>query len=73
MNQSEVNEDFSHAKAPPTQVLFSTFWQGIEPYVRQLGEEDLAFLKGYKVHPTSACLFRSAALLTTQVHWFVPG
>ncbi|KAL7416223.1 histone acetyltransferases subunit 3-domain-containing protein [Mrakia frigida] len=52
MNQSEVNEDFSNVKPPPNQVLFGTFWQGIEPYVRQIGEEDLAFLKGYKDEDT---------------------
>ncbi|CDZ96272.1 Histone acetyltransferases PCAF/SAGA/ADA, subunit TADA3L/NGG1 [Phaffia rhodozyma] len=45
--QSEVNEDFTQAK-PGTQLLFATFWQTAEGYVRPIGEEDLAFLKTYK-------------------------
>lgn len=45
--QSEVNEDFSNVKAP-TQVNFPTFWAGVEPYVREIREDDLAML-GFKV------------------------
>lgn len=45
--QSEVSEDFSNVKAP-TQVPFPTFWAGVEPYVREIREDDLAML-GFKV------------------------
>jgi transcriptional adapter 3 len=45
--QSEVDEDFSNVKAP-TQVNFPTFWAGVEPYVREVREDDLAML-GFKV------------------------
>lgn len=48
MRQKDVNEDFTGAKPAGTQIVFSSFWQGVEPYVRQIGEEDLAFLKAYK-------------------------
>lgn len=58
MNQADVNEDYSNVKVPPNQVLFGTFWQGIEPYVRQIGEEDLAFLKQYKVGCVLSLLVR---------------
>ncbi|ORY30351.1 histone acetyltransferases subunit 3-domain-containing protein [Naematelia encephala] len=44
--QSEVNEDFSNVKAP-NQVNFTTFWSGIEPYLREVREDDLAML-GFK-------------------------
>ncbi|KAI9636349.1 histone acetyltransferases subunit 3-domain-containing protein [Dioszegia hungarica] len=44
--QADVNEDFSNVKAP-TQVNFPTFWAGVEPYVREIREDDLAML-GFK-------------------------
>lgn len=47
--QSEVDEDFSNTKAP-NQVAFTTFWGGIEPYLREVREDDLAML-GFKVSP----------------------
>jgi transcriptional adapter 3 len=51
MIQSDMNEDFTNAR-PGTQTLFATFWQSVEPYVRQVGEEDLAFLKAWKDEDT---------------------
>ena len=45
--QSEVNDDYSNTKAP-NQVLFTSFWSGLEPYLRDIGEDDLAML-GFKV------------------------
>ncbi|WWC59513.1 uncharacterized protein I303_102069 [Kwoniella dejecticola CBS 10117] len=50
--QSEVDEDFSNAKAP-TQVLFPTFWSGVEPYLRDIREDDLAMLGFKAVAPES--------------------
>ena len=44
--QSEVDEDLSNTKAP-NQVLFTTFWSSIEPYLRDIREDDLAML-GFK-------------------------
>lgn len=41
--QAEVNEDFSNTKAP-SQVAFPTFWSGVEPYLREIREDDLALL-----------------------------
>ncbi|KAL7420048.1 Transcriptional regulator [Cryptotrichosporon argae] len=41
--QSEVDEDFSDKKAP-SQIAFQTFWQNIEPYIRDIREDDLAML-----------------------------
>ncbi|EIW71248.1 hypothetical protein TREMEDRAFT_13632, partial [Tremella mesenterica DSM 1558] len=41
--QNEVNEDFSNVKAP-SQVAFPTFWSGVEPYLREIREDDLALL-----------------------------
>ncbi|ORX33921.1 histone acetyltransferases subunit 3-domain-containing protein [Kockovaella imperatae] len=41
--QSEVDEDYSNVKAP-TQVAFTTFWSGVEPYLREIREDDLAML-----------------------------
>lgn len=44
--------DFSNAK-PPNQINFSTFQAYVEPYIRMLTEEDVAFLKerGDRVTP----------------------
>lgn len=48
LTQVEVNDDFTQVKAPGTQLLFSNFMSSAEAYTRAVGEEDLAFLKGYK-------------------------
>lgn len=41
---TEVLEDFSKAKVP-NQVLASTFYTSIEPWLRPIGEEDIGFLE----------------------------
>lgn len=41
--QADVNEDFSDKKAP-SQIAVQTFWQNIEPYIRDVREDDLAML-----------------------------
>ncbi|KAK4685019.1 transcriptional adapter 3, partial [Tremellales sp. Uapishka_1] len=41
--QSEVDEDFSKNKTP-AQVAFPTFWSGVESYLRDVREDDLAML-----------------------------
>ena len=41
---SEVREDFSKAKQP-SQVLVSTFYTSLEPWLRPIKEEDLGFLE----------------------------
>ncbi|KAL1411489.1 Transcriptional regulator [Vanrija albida] len=41
--QSEVNEDYSDKKAP-SQIAMATFWQNVEPYIRDIREDDLAML-----------------------------
>ncbi|KAF9480893.1 hypothetical protein BDN70DRAFT_877080 [Pholiota conissans] len=50
---TEVAEDFSKAKQPSTQVLVSTFYTSIEPYIRNIKEEDVGFLEytGDEVEP----------------------
>lgn len=45
--QADVDEDYSNVKVSG-QVNFQTFWQGVEPYVREVREDDLAML-GFKV------------------------
>ncbi|KAH8990055.1 histone acetyltransferases subunit 3-domain-containing protein [Lactarius hatsudake] len=49
---TDVMEDFSKAKQP-SQVLVSTFYTSIEPYLRPIREEDLGFLEysGDEVDP----------------------
>ncbi|KAI9445756.1 histone acetyltransferases subunit 3-domain-containing protein [Lactarius psammicola] len=49
---TDVMEDFSKAKQP-SQVLVSTFYTSIEPYLRPIREEDLGFLEysGDEVEP----------------------
>lgn len=41
--QSEVDEDYSDKKAP-SQIAMATFWQNVEPYIRDIREDDLAML-----------------------------
>lgn len=41
---TEVSEDFSKAKQP-SQVLVTTFYTSIEPYLRPVKEEDIGFLE----------------------------
>ena len=45
--QSEVDEDYSNVKAP-NQIGLPTFWNSVEPYLREIREDDLAML-GFKV------------------------
>ncbi|THH13094.1 hypothetical protein EW146_g7092 [Bondarzewia mesenterica] len=49
---TEVQEDFSKAKQP-SQVLVSTFYTSIEPWIRSIKEEDIGFLEytGDEVEP----------------------
>ncbi|KAJ3509199.1 hypothetical protein NLJ89_g5350 [Agrocybe chaxingu] len=49
---TEVTEDFSKQK-PPQQVLVTTFYTSIEPYIRNIKEEDVGFLEytGDEVEP----------------------
>ncbi|KAF9009581.1 histone acetyltransferases subunit 3-domain-containing protein [Cyathus striatus] len=48
----EVTEDFSKIK-PPAQILVSTFYTSIEPWIRPIKEEDVGFLEhvGDEVEP----------------------
>lgn len=41
-----MDEDYSNTKAP-NQVAFTTFWTSVEPYLREIREDDLAML-GFK-------------------------
>ncbi|KAH8114204.1 histone acetyltransferases subunit 3-domain-containing protein [Phellopilus nigrolimitatus] len=41
----EVKEDFSKAKAPPSQVPITTFYASVEPWIRQIREEDVGWLE----------------------------
>jgi transcriptional adapter 3 len=41
--QSEVSADYSQTKVP-SQVGFPTWWNTVEPYIREIREEDLAML-----------------------------
>ncbi|KAL5512012.1 NGG1 [Sanghuangporus vaninii] len=41
----EVKEDFSKAKAPASQVPITTFYTSIEPWLRQVREEDVGWLE----------------------------
>jgi transcriptional adapter 3 len=49
---TDVNEDFSKSKQP-SQVLVSTFYASIEPWIRNIKEEDIGFLEytGDEVEP----------------------
>ncbi|PVG02196.1 hypothetical protein CPB86DRAFT_870487 [Serendipita vermifera] len=40
----EVNDDMSDRKQPPNQVTAHTYWNYIEPWTRQIKDEDIAFL-----------------------------
>lgn len=42
--QKDVNQDFSIVKNVAQSVQWSTFWSGIETYIRDVGEEDVAML-----------------------------
>lgn len=42
--QKDVDQDFSTVKNVAQTVQWSTFWSGIETYIRDVGEEDVAML-----------------------------
>ena len=42
-----MEEDYSNVKAP-SQIGLPTFWNSVEPYLREIREDDLAML-GFKV------------------------
>lgn len=52
MKPTDVMTDFSNVK-PPGQVLVTTFYTSIEPYIRPIKEEDVGFLEytGDEVEP----------------------
>ncbi|KAF9533678.1 histone acetyltransferases subunit 3-domain-containing protein [Crepidotus variabilis] len=52
MKPTDVTTDFSNIK-PPGQVLVTTFYSSIEPYIRPIKEEDVGFLEytGDEVEP----------------------
>jgi len=52
LTQAEVADDFTQTKPPASQLLFATFLTHAEAFTRPVGEEDLAFLKGYKDEDT---------------------
>ena len=41
----EVKEDFSKAKAPANQVPITTFYASVEPWIRNIREEDVGWLE----------------------------
>lgn len=41
---NEVNDDMSDRKQPPNQVTAHAYWNFVEPWTRQLKDEDVAFL-----------------------------
>lgn len=41
---NEVHDDISERKQPPNQVTAHTYWNFIEPWTRQVKDEDVAFL-----------------------------
>ncbi|WVO16578.1 hypothetical protein L204_104257 [Cryptococcus depauperatus] len=63
--QSEVDEDYSNKKAP-NQVAFPTFWSAIEPYLRDIREDDLAMLN-FKTDPSEAYEIPSKGRHYTEV------
>lgn len=43
--QKDVDQDFTQVKHVTQQVTWNTFWSGVEPYLREIGPEDLALLR----------------------------
>lgn len=43
-----MNQDFSTVKHVTQNVQWTTFWNGVEPYLKDFGEEELAML-GFRV------------------------
>lgn len=66
--QDEVDGNFSNTKAP-NQVAFTTFWSSVEPYLREVREDDLTML-GFKVSLNrSRCNRAWLFFPRTLAHW----
>ena len=59
-------EDYSNVKAP-NQVGLPTFWNSVEPYLREIREDDLAML-GFKVSIIASLRRASSLGETTREH-----
>lgn len=67
------DKDFSNAK-PPAQTSASVFANYVEPYIRPLTEEDMAFLKervGY--FRCRRCKYRAGVAVQSKLNWSFHG